>query len=139
MAEKKEYKIRVHNVLIEVNEEIYCVYYRMSRREKYQEERDLAHGKVLYANLDDGETSGEDMIPDLEMFPVDEQAIQNVMLDKLHSCLAKLSSSEMSLIHDGFYEELTQRQLADKYGISQSAAKKRMDKLLSKLRKMMKT
>ena len=49
MAESKKYIIKVSGKLVEVTPEVYGEYYRMDRYARYQEERDLLHGKTLPA------------------------------------------------------------------------------------------
>ena len=44
MADKKNYYIPVEGKLVEVEEPVYTEYYRMSRRERYLEERDKENG-----------------------------------------------------------------------------------------------
>ena len=44
---------------VEVSYEVYYEYHRMDRRDRYLEERDMAHGKTLYSNLDTSEVLGE--------------------------------------------------------------------------------
>lgn len=137
MAEQKEYWLKIEGRLISVTQEIYITYHSMGRRERYLEERDLHHGKVLYSDLDTDETNGEDTIPDLNALSIEEQAVQRILLDKLRACLPLLTEQEQVLIHDAFYNGMSQRQLAEKNKISQPAIKKRMDKILCKLRRMM--
>ena len=51
MAEKKEYLIKVQGQLIPVTEEVYLAYYRMKRRERHLEEKDIKHGVFYYLSL----------------------------------------------------------------------------------------
>ena len=51
MDKEKRFYLRVGQNLEEVSEEIYKEYYKMRRRERYLEERDLAHGQFLYSQL----------------------------------------------------------------------------------------
>ena len=81
--------------------------------------------------------NGEDILAD-ESEPLDEQVIRKMMTDKLKSALPLLAEDEQKLIREIFYEELSERTLAEKYGISQVAIHKRKVKILEKLKKMMK-
>ena len=44
MADKENYYIPVEGKLVEVEEPVYTEYYRMSRRERYLEEKDKENG-----------------------------------------------------------------------------------------------
>ena len=46
MADKGKYYIPVEGELVEVEENVYVIYYRMGRRERYIEERDQENGVV---------------------------------------------------------------------------------------------
>ena len=83
------------------------------------------------------EFSGEDILPD-KSEPLDEQVVQKIMTDKLKSALPLLAEDEQKLIREIFYENLSERSLAEKYGISQVAIHKRKVKILEKLKKFMK-
>jgi len=48
MAENQKYILMIDGAPVEVNREIYIEYHRMDRRDRYLEERDLAHGKTLF-------------------------------------------------------------------------------------------
>lgn len=46
MADKESYYIPVEGKLVEVEEKVYTTYYKMSRRERYLEERDKENGAM---------------------------------------------------------------------------------------------
>jgi RNA polymerase sigma factor (sigma-70 family) len=138
MPENKHYFIRVDGELTPVTEELYRAYHQMARRERYLEERDLTHGKVLYADMDTAETTGEDMIPDLDAVPAEDEAIRNVLIEAMRECVALLDRDERALIHAVYTRGLSQREAAALFGISQPALKKRHDKVIAKLRGLMK-
>ena len=70
---------------------------------------------------------------------VEEIVIQNIMLDKLHHCLAALTELELELVQAIFYEGKTQTELEDYYQISQQGISRRLKKVLKKLARLMKT
>ena len=68
------------------------------------------------------------------------ESFENEVLDKLEReeflrCLEKLGKENAKIIKDYYCEELTFRQIADKYGLNEDAAKKRVYRSLEKLRK----
>ena len=64
--DKKKFCIRIGDSIQEVTEEVYREYFKMERRERYLEERDLVNGKVLYSALDNvyEDVLGEDILVD---------------------------------------------------------------------------
>lgn len=138
MVAKKEYRIRVNGVLVEVTREVYQSYYRMRRHESFLVEKDMDHGVELYSNLDTDETLGEEMLPDLHSPNVEERAITNVLSEKLRRCISQLPEAEQQLIHAIYYEGSSEHQFAEESGVSQVTIHKRKKMILAKLLKLMK-
>lgn len=138
MAERKEYQIKVQGVLVEVTKEVYLAYYSIERHTRTLDEKDERNGKVLYSALDTEETLGEEMIPDIGAASVEEVALGNILCEKLHQCLALLPEKERELLHALYFEGLTERECAQRIGISQKGVNKRRHKIMDKLRAMMK-
>ena len=137
MAEKKEYRIKVQGQLVPVTEEVYLTYYRMKRRELHLEEKDTAHGVFSYSAMDTEETNGEDAIPDLISPRVDDMAVDKMMVQKLHQCIAQLSKEEQTLIMELFFKCKSERQLSDETGIHYMTIHDRKVKILRTLKKLM--
>lgn len=138
MAERKEYRIKVQGVLVEVTKEVYLAYYSVERHTRTLDEKDVRNGKVLYSELDTEETLGEEMSPDFGAARVEDVAIGNILCEKLHQCLTLLSEQEQELIRALYYEGLTEREYAQRIDISQKGVNKRRHKIMDKLRAMMK-
>jgi DNA-directed RNA polymerase sigma subunit (sigma70/sigma32) len=141
MTETRKYWIRIDGRPVEVTKKIYGDYYNMGRRERYLEERDLDHGKTLYSQLDDGNTTGEDMLPDRDAIPVEEVVETLLTVEKLRKCVALLREAERELIEALFFvnggDGMTEREYSAKYGIPQQTVDDRRRAILHKLRKMM--
>lgn len=138
MAEKKEYRIKVQDQLVPVSEEVYVTYHRMKRRETYLEERDTTNGVFYYSALDTEGTNGEDVIPDLVSPRVEDLIMDKLLAEKLHQCLAQLTKEEQELIFTLFFQNKSERQLAEETGIPQKTINDRRHKILVKLKKLMK-
>ncbi|WRS28340.1 sigma-70 family RNA polymerase sigma factor [Oscillospiraceae bacterium MB08-C2-2] len=138
MAEKKEYRIKVQGQLVPVSEEVYLTYHRMKRRETYLEERDTTNGVFYYSALDTEGTNGEDVIPDLVSPRVEDLIMDKLLAEKLHQCLAQLTKEEQELIFTLFFQNKSERQLAEETGIPQKTINDRRHKILVKLKKLMK-
>ncbi len=67
---------------------------------------------------------------------VEDAVTQKLMIAKMMDCVQLLSDDEKELIVELFFQKKSQRNLCQKYGISQPAIKKRLDKILAKLKKM---
>ena len=65
-----------------------------------------------------------------------EEAEKKILLKKLRICLSKLSAEQQELVQDIFFKFLTEQEVAQKLGISQSAVSQRKDTVLRKLRNL---
>ena len=138
MAENGQYRICVQGTLVEVSKEVYHAYYSMERHTRTLDEKDTRNGRILYSSLDTGEMLGEEMLPDLVSKRVEDIAIYNILRQEMFQCFTMLHVQEMELIQALFFEGLTERQYAQRIGISQKGVNKRRQKVLEKLRTMMK-
>ena len=136
MAEKKEYRIKVQGQLVPVSEEVYVTYHRMKRRETYLEERDMANGVFYYSSMDTTETTGEDGIPDLSSPRVEDLVVDKLIAEKLHKCLAQLTSAEQELIFTLFFQNKSEHQMAEEIGIPRMTIHNRKKRILARLKKL---
>lgn len=127
--------VPLHGMLMEVTSEQYTDFYRTKNRQRYLDRRSAENGDISVDMLTTGEFNGADILID-NSEPVDEQAIRNVLMDKLISCLPLLEQEEQALIRDLFYAGLTERDAAKKYAVSQVAIHRRKQRILKKLKKM---
>lgn len=136
MAERKEYRIKVQGVLVEVTREVYLAYYSIDRHTRTLDEKDVRNGKVLYSALDTEETLGEEMIPDSGAARVEDVAIGNILREKLRHCLTLLPEPERELIQALYFEGLTERQFSKRTGIPQRTINDRRNRAIARLKKM---
>lgn len=137
MAEEKNYCIKVPGALVKVTEEVYLTYFRARRRWSAQNERDTYNGVVSYDAMDTEEILGEEMIPDSNTLNVEDVVLDNLLREKLHVCLAKLTKPEQDMLYALYFDGLSERQLADNLGIHYMTLHCRKVSALRKLRKMM--
>ncbi|TCK89106.1 RNA polymerase sigma factor (sigma-70 family) [Natranaerovirga hydrolytica] len=137
MGEKKEYLIKVQGQLIPVTEEVYLAYYRMKRRERHLEEKDIKHGVFYYSALDTKETTGEDGIPDLTSPPIEDFVMDKLIAEKLRQCILQLSQEEQALILTLFFQNKSEHQLAAETGIPRMTIHNRKKRILAQLKKLM--
>lgn len=122
-------------------------YYEVSKEtyQKYKKEHD--HSKMLQKYEEEvhvfsldamaaEDITGHDIIADTRV-NVEEDAIHNLMLEKLREVLKGLSSDELHLIEQIYTYGKTEREMATELGISQVAVHKQKLKVLDKLKKFL--
>ena len=128
--------IPLHGMLMEVTPEQYAEFYRIQNRQRYMDRRSADNGDISVDMLTTDEFNGADIL----VHPgesIDELVIRKMQTDKLIDCLSLLEQAERLLIRDLFYNGLTERDAAQKYGVSQVAIHKRKLRILKKLKNMM--
>lgn len=128
--------IPLHGMLMEVTPEQYAEFYRIQNRQRYMDRRSADNGDISVDMLTTDEFNGADILVDPGE-SIDELVIHKMQTDKLLDCLSLLDREEQLLIRDLFYNGLTERDDAQKYGVSQVAIHKRKLRILKKLKNMM--
>lgn len=134
MADKEKYMIKVEGKLVEVTPDVYYAYFRMERQERWQEEKQQGHAVVSYDALDDGETVGVEVVPDLTTPSMEEAVMTREIHEKLHRALDALPKAERELIQAIYFDGFTEKEYAVSSGLSQQGVSYRLRKILSKLR-----
>ena len=134
MADKEKYMIKVEGKLIEVTPDVYYAYFRMERQERWQEEKQQGHAVMSYDALDDGETVGVEVVPDLTTPSMEEAVMTREIHEKLHRALDALPKAERELIQAIYFDGFTEKEYAVSSGLSQQGVSYRLRKILSKLR-----
>lgn len=137
MADKEKYMIKVEGKLVEVTPDVYYAYFRMERQERWQEEKQQGHAVVSYDALDDGETVGVEVVPDLTTPSMEEAVMTREIHEKLHRAVEDLPKTERELIHAIYFDGMTTREYAKLSGLSQTGVSYRLRKILSKLKSFM--
>lgn len=126
----------LHGMLMEVTEETYKEYYRDKRRQKYIDERSKAHGDFSYNSFDTDELLGEDILVD-KRIDVEAQAISKMTVEQLRKAFLLLSPDEKALIIEHFFNEKSQVELSKQYGVNQSNISRKINRIISKLQKIL--
>lgn len=129
--------IRINNELVPVTEEVYIIYHKMARRERYLEEKDAEKGKTLYSNLDTTDMLGEEMIPDLSAASIEETILAKCMVEKLYDCMSFLDKSELKLIKLLFFVGYSERELSKITGIPRKTISYQKRRILEKLKNLL--
>lgn len=133
----------------EASEEVIAVLRTTERKMQYQEYDLKAEHTIV-----DQENHTVEIIPsredsyerllDMEMQFQDESAsaeelaIHNLEIQQLHTALSLLSNDERYLMEQLYFQERTERELAAQFNLSQKAINKRRQRILEKLRGLLK-
>lgn len=128
--------IPVQGCLLEVVREQYVDFYREKERWRYLKKLDASHRLLSLEGFTDSEGNVIDFVVD-EAADVAETVVHTAMVDRLKAALSLLSDSEQALIQAIFFEELSEREVGRRLGITQSVVNKRKAKILAKLRKIL--
>ena len=128
--------IPVQGCLLEVVREQYADFYKEKERWRYLKKLDTNHKLLSLKGFTDSEGNVIDFVID-EAMDVTETVVYAVMVDELKAALPLLSGSEQALINAIFFEELSEREVGLRLGVTQSVVNKRKAKILAKLRKIM--
>lgn len=150
--EDGKYYLRVERLWVEVEEKVYNGYMALVYRENKVEEREARcriNGKRCNGKCSECEHDREGITFSLEQMredegfdvkdtnpSVEERILDKFLKDTLHSELRKLSSDDMLIIHDIYYEDVpfTQKEIGKKLRKSQQYVSKRHEELLRELR-----
>ncbi len=127
--------IPVQGCLLEVVREQYADFYKEKERWRYLQKLDTNHKLLSLEGFTDSEGNVLDFVVD-EAVDVAETVVHAVMVDRLKAALPLLSGSEQALIKAIFFEELSEREVGLRLGVTQSVVNKRKAKILAKLRKI---
>ncbi len=135
--EEESYQMKrflsLHGMLMEVTEEDYISYYKDKRRQRYIEERAKKFGTFSYDALTTEEFNGEDILVDSNS-DIETEVRTRYFTEKLRAALSELTYDERILITLHYYKDISESELAKKYGISQQAISKRIKKIREKLK-----
>lgn len=128
----KEYYIELTGERIPVTEEVYYAFKRPAWRERKRRQVRSNNELSLDALADNGFE-----VPD-ETALVDEIAEDKLLLDMLLEALSELTDDERFLIDALYYQEKSERMVAKETGLSKTGIHKQKEKILSKLRDLLK-
>ena len=125
----------LYGMLMEVTAETYKAYYKDKRRQKYIDERSRLNGDVSYDALDTDETLGVEVFADTKT-DVEAEVINKITVAELRKAFLLLSPDEIELLKLRYFKEYSEIKISKYYGVSQQAISKRINKTLSKIKKI---
>ena len=145
----KPYKIPdFRKIYPNASEEVIAVLRKTERQMQYQEydikaERTVIdHKTQTVLVIPSREDSYERLVELDEQFEAEnkteETVIQKIVYEQLHHAISLLSEDEQYLIKQLFFEERTERELAEELNVYRNAIHKRKNRILSKLKNILK-
>lgn len=129
---KDRYFIPIQGVLLEVSKKVYREHYKEYERNRYLKELDIANGLISTDFMIDEETAH----PNKSKYTA--KSIEYLSaINKLIECLYKLTDDERELVEAMFFQDMTEREYADKKGVYRNAIHKKKVRILKKLKKLM--
>lgn len=132
----KKYYLFVGDKKIEVNQEVYKIYWQITNRERYLERLDRQNKLLFFSDLS-REYSFEDNFSD-ESFDLEKIVETKVLIDRVREAISSLNDEEREIIKRLYYDEESLRLVALSKEISAPALMKRRNKILDKLKELLK-
>ena len=148
--DKEKRKLWIDGQFIEVTEEVYRVYMQGDRKMRYFETDLKIERTILDENgrvqqiIPSREVSLDRLVEDnARQFEDTRESVEDAVLrklaeDDLRRALTKLTDEEYALVYALFYEGRTERDYAKELGVSQVAVHKRKQRILKKLKEILK-
>ncbi|HEL0614622.1 TPA: sigma-70 family RNA polymerase sigma factor [Streptococcus equi subsp. zooepidemicus] len=133
--ENKKYYLYVREKPIEVTEEVYKAYWKITEHEKYLQRKDWKCGVIPFSALDHDGHFVDNIID--ESVDVEKIVEVKMQIEELHKALNQLTKEERELIEAIFYQEESLRSISRKEKVTHQAISQRRDKILEKLRKIL--
>lgn len=128
--------IPVQGMLMEVSSKAYKDFYRDKERYRYIKKLDIENGLLSIDEFGSEDDNGTDFIF-VQTDDISEIVSNSIMLDKLSQCISKLKTDEQELIHQHYFDEISEVKLGEMYGVSQQAISKRIKKIRLKIKNLM--
>ncbi len=129
--------IRCTGGLVEVSEDVYKAEEALHQRLIYIARADKKLDIFSYDSWDTDEVEGRSLIADREAVPVEVVATQNVFGEGIRKVLSVLDANDRALIDALFYCDLTEREVAKKFQLSQGVINRRKKRILARLNRLL--
>lgn len=132
----KKYYLFVNGKKVEVSEEIYKVYWQEKNHENYLKQIDKKNHLLLFSSFDkDGHFEAN--IPD-NKFDLNKVIQTQMMIEAVRDAISKLTDEERDIVTRLYFNEENLRTVAEAKKISHPALIKRRNKILKKLKELLK-
>jgi RNA polymerase sigma factor (sigma-70 family) len=134
---RKKKFIPIQGMLIEILPTEYKSFYKEIERNKYIKRQEKNIEIFSYDGLIDKDNKNIDIIED-KVTNIEFQIERKLEMEQLRKALMKLDDNEYKLIRALFFEDKTLREYAKNIGISHVAIQRQKERILEKLRKILK-
>ncbi len=133
---QKEYFLFVNGKKVKVTEKVYKSYWQEKNHENYLKQVDRDNHLLLFSSFDhDGHFEESIVDEDIDV----EKIVQTqMMIEAVRNALSKLNAEEREIIEKLYYDDESIRSVAKKNNISHPALIKKRNKILDKLKKLLK-
>ena len=132
----KKYFIIIGDKKIDVSEEVYKNYWHMTNRERYLERLDWKNRLLFFSDLNE-EYPPEDYLPD-ENCDLEKIVETKALIDRVREAVSSLNDEERDIIKRLYYDDESLRLVALSKEMSAPALMKRRNKILKKLKELLK-
>ena len=129
--------IPLHGMLMEVSQEEYSEFYKKQNRQRYLRLQSAKNGDVSIDMFTTDEFNGEDILVDYTQ-DVEAMVVKRMVINKLYESISLLPEHEQKLIQEHFYFNISEVKLSEIYGVNQSTISRRINRIVNKLKKLMK-
>ena len=133
---QKEYFLFVNGNKVIVSEDVYKAYWQEKNHENYLKQVDRKNHLLLFSSFDNDGHFEESIID--EGIDVEKIVQTQIMIDAVRNALSKLNAEEREIIEKLYYDDESIRSVAKKNNISHPALIKKRNKILDKLKKLLK-
>ena len=133
---ENRFSIPLQGMLLEVSREVYADFYREKERNRYLRKLDIENGLLSIDSFEKADDNGMGYLTQTAA-DMAGAVIDQLLLDRLRECISLLSSEEQKLIHQHYFDEISEVELGREYGISQQAVSKRLKKVRERLKNLM--
>jgi len=129
----KKYTIIVRGSRVPVSMKVYKAHHQEQEHIRYLK-KGIKKNELSLERFEEG-----GLYPHVRKTPhiTEDMYIQQELLELLSDAIASLNADEQRLLSDIFYENKSERQIAETIGITQKGVNKRKSRLLEKLRKIL--
>ena len=132
---QKEYFLFVNGKKVKVTEKVYKSYWQEKNHENYLKQVDRDNHLLLFSSFDyDGHFEESIVDEDIDV----EKIVQTQMIEAVRNALSKLNTEEREIIEKLYYDDESIRSVAKRNNISHSALMNKRNKILDKLKKLLK-
>lgn len=122
----------LHGMLMEMTQEDYNEFYKADRRQRYQNEVSMNNGDVSFDTLPDDVFADPTRDDSADVSSIVEKRIMSRMLK---NAIATLPEEDQLLIYQHYYSGISERKLAELYGVTQQTISWRIGQIRARLKK----